>query len=613
MLPRQRARHILILLVALTLLPRPALGWERDLVADGDDPSPWDSPPWTGGVNATTFDAAGDVIVAGGGFTGGATPGFVAKLSGIDGRELWRRAIVGTAGGGTVHGVLADGTDVYVVGQVRNVGTHDDVLAMKLSGADGLELWRNEIDGSAPIEPGAGTYQQDRGVSVAIGADGDPVFAANVYHWQESTNVLVIKLARATGAELWRTEIDGGGGGADHLEQFEAFAVATDGDLVFTAGLVGVTGADLGIVRLAGATGNERWRYLANFGAYGIAVTIDQSGDIVATGGGPTGGGGVVKVDASGNELWQYVWGASGDYGVCLTTDGAGDVLIGGVDGMFAVLKLDGGDGSLLWTYRTLGSFPWDLGVDPAGDIVAAGGLSGSGEGQFGVVHIAGANGAETWRYERPDQGPGEARAVFLDADGRAIVGGYVAESAVADRRAFVLRVAPEIAGKALAANDSAAASSKRVLKFRSQPSALVVPTLGGPADPTLTGATLDLYNPVTGEHATVSLPAAQWLPVGRSPSLRYRFKGTAADACQKVGVSEGTVMVACKGSGLGFSLDEPTQGALGVRLTLGTTPGISYCSVFGGNVTRDAGTLPGGKGAFKAKSAPAPGSCAVP
>ena len=57
------------------------------------------------------------------------------------------------------------------------------------------------------------------------------------------------------------------------------------------------------------------------------------------------------------------------------------------------------------------------------------------------------------------------------------------------------------------------------------------------------------------------------------------------------------------------FTLDEPTQGSLGLRLSTGTG-NLRRCIVFGGTVNRDAGSMGRGAGVFKASEAPPPLAC---
>jgi hypothetical protein len=61
---------------------------------------------------------------------------------------------------------------------------------------------------------------------------------------------------------------------------------------------------------------------------------------------------------------------------------------------------------------------------------------------------------------------------------------------------------------------------------------------------------------------------------------------------------------VKCKD--IGFSLDEPQQGSIGVSLVSGDA---RYCAVFGGTITKDAGA----DDQFKARAAPAPVDCPTP
>src|SRR5262249_54437462 len=65
-------------------------------------------------------------------------------------------------------------------------------------------------------------------------------------------------------------------------------------------------------------------------------------------------------------------------------------------------------------------------------------------------------------------------------------------------------------------------------------------------------------------------------------------------------------VVCIAKTKPIAYSLDEPTQGTLGVRFTSGAK---TYCATFGGDKTVDSGTdppNPKGKGRFKSKNATA-------
>jgi hypothetical protein len=123
---------------------------------------------------------------------------------------------------------------------------------------------------------------------------------------------------------------------------------------------------------------------------------------------------------------------------------------------------------------------------------------------------------------------------------------------------------------------------------------------------PTTGGAVLELISPATGETDAFALPAANWKGLGTTAgSTGYRYTDTAlaAGPCRKVRIQNGKRLRAqCQGAGISFSLDEVSQGSLGLRLMLAS--GDRYCMLFGGTIVKDE------PGLFKAKDAPAPAAC---
>jgi hypothetical protein len=107
----------------------------------------------------------------------------------------------------------------------------------------------------------------------------------------------------------------------------------------------------------------------------------------------------------------------------------------------------------------------------------------------------------------------------------------------------------------------------------------IVAPPSGSTGDPTAAGAgggggTLDVYNPESGERVTVSLPATKWHPAGSGKA--YTFSDPHG-AVQKVRVGNDELSIKAGKSGWGFTLDEPRQGRIAVRLQLGTAQ--PWCS----------------------------------
>jgi len=141
----------------------------------------------------------------------------------------------------------------------------------------------------------------------------------------------------------------------------------------------------------------------------------------------------------------------------------------------------------------------------------------------------------------------------------------------------------------------------------------IVPPPAGSIGDPTLGGATLTVYNSsgLTNDVVVVDLPAGGWSRVGKTTLKGYRFKGVAGGAIKSVVVKADGITVKGGKAGWTYTLNEPKQGRVAVRLRLGSTDG--WCT--------DAPALAKGDPPSTAKSdranlfkaehkAPAPGIC---
>jgi hypothetical protein len=141
-----------------------------------------------------------------------------------------------------------------------------------------------------------------------------------------------------------------------------------------------------------------------------------------------------------------------------------------------------------------------------------------------------------------------------------------------------VARVLRPVAARGLKVKQ--AGSTRLVLKVDDRDAA--PHAAGSSGDPTLHGAQLHIVNPNTGERGTVSLPASSWQ---RKSDGTLRARGR---HCRVTIKPHGRLKVRCTGTLGGFTLDEPSQGSLGVELELGTTAGV--CAGFGGSPKRDWG-----------------------
>jgi hypothetical protein len=132
--------------------------------------------------------------------------------------------------------------------------------------------------------------------------------------------------------------------------------------------------------------------------------------------------------------------------------------------------------------------------------------------------------------------------------------------------------------------------------------------------DPVADGAAVQIFNDTgTGESACLTLPSAGWSASGSGATRKFKYKDPsgAFGPCKSISLKTGKPLkVSCqaKVQPIPYTLDEPAQGALGVRFTSG---GLTYCARFGGDVKHDDPVGSGGK--FQAVRAQAPVACPVP
>lgn len=118
-------------------------------------------------------------------------------------------------------------------------------------------------------------------------------------------------------------------------------------------------------------------------------------------------------------------------------------------------------------------------------------------------------------------------------------------------------------------------------------------PTPGSEGDPTPDGLTggggvLEVYNSSgSGESFVVPLPPDHWSLQG-DPLGEFRYVFSSTPPITKVYVKRHKVSIRGGKLAWGYTLDEPSQGTIAVRLTLGT--GVTYCT---DAVPRTSGTPP--------------------
>jgi outer membrane protein assembly factor BamB len=421
---------------------------------------------------------------------------------------------------------------------------------LKISGSDGTEIWRHSVQ----------CFDRGSASALTLAADGDLIATGNVLNLVTFDDLVAVKLSSADGSELWRRDVDGGGNGYDFGSDV---ALDPGGDVVVAGGLnEPMAYPDLAVLKLSSADGSEIWRSLTDAGAGGlpaVRVSVDGGGDLVAAG--------------------QLSFADSG--------------------GDFAVVKLGGSDGRELWQRTVSGAqnatdYLGDVALDSQGDVVAVGSmdtLCASGR-RAHTFKLSGADGTGAGLVDPcPIRG---RRLLFRDPLGRP------------DERKLALRLRDP---------DSS--------HWR------WVPDDRGPVRPNVSGGTLEVLNPASGESASIDLPPTNWRWLPKRYAWRYVDTYGSDGPCRKVVLGVDTDLVpgplgletrryrilqaACRGPQMGFSLDEPSQGRMGVRLTLGDRVKVRFCGEFGGTILEDRSAAPGVPGLFEATGAPAPATCPDP
>ena len=128
---------------------------------------------------------------------------------------------------------------------------------------------------------------------------------------------------------------------------------------------------------------------------------------------------------------------------------------------------------------------------------------------------------------------------------------------------------------------DDALDASRRKLSFRSSAKLdtsdhrIVTPPQFSQDDPTVSGGTLTVYNSGirTTDLVTLLLPASGWSHVG---TRGYRYRGDVPKV--RISMNNDKLSVHVSGASWGYTLDEPLQRRVAVRLTVGPGP-YSWCS----------------------------------
>ena len=397
------------------------------------------------------------------------------------GEDAWRLTRDGDADGRDAATLAIPGIDgeVLVAGRIVSRGSKEDGLLLDLDAASGDARWERNLNAT---DPGDG-----EAIGVAVDPTGDAIVGGVTSDPATAADVTVVKLAKASGAEVWRARIDG----ALHTDDSGGAVVAdASGDVFVAAATIDGPGlpppdprlpgtaplVNVSVVRLDGDTGAELWRSEAPGRGF------PRADDIVLASGDPVVGGwfggaqyesiaAVARVDAaSGSTRWIATLGISeigprngspvrvdagpaGQVAAAVRTrvakldaadgtrlwlrspaavviadlavDAQGDVVVvGDSSGNSAVEKLRGTDGSTRWSVSLGAGRALAVRIGVSGDLFVAGALLQGGDERLAVARIDGDSGAVRWSRIVPGRAPARGLALALDAAGDVLVGG---------------------------------------------------------------------------------------------------------------------------------------------------------------------------------------------
>lgn len=329
-----------------------------------------------------------------------------------DGHLLWSQQATVGKGFCRRGGVVLDTNADAIV-----AGTCDVTpLVIKYRGSDGQVLWQASPVGDCP------QYAID---AVVLDASND-VYISGACQYAASEDLITVKLAGASGSELWRRHTTGGNsGGQLHLSEVPVRLVLGQGQ-VYVAGNSPTDSSYnnmcVVVAALSPDDGHVVWTSVLNppggsVPSYSLdTLTALPGGDVVAS----VGGTAARLAAASGHTLWSNNAVPATD--VVTTLDAAGDVVLaGGYD----LWKLDAANGTMIWHQNMqqsptpAGNFN-DIVLTPTGNLLVAGIEWTNHEGLY-VAQLADADGKVQWSTIDASVVVSRAVGVLPAADGAVI------------------------------------------------------------------------------------------------------------------------------------------------------------------------------------------------
>jgi hypothetical protein len=254
---------------------------------------------------------------------------YVIKLD-SNGNVLWARAIGGVFNGwfdsNSSSSIIESSDGGYVLVGVTCWGAcwRGYVYVVKLD-SNGNVLWARAIAG----------ISSDGHYSIIESSDGGYLVAGSIFDEEGFADIYIVKLD-SNGNMLWARKIGVSAGGP-----VTSIIKSSDGGYVVVGNSLFI-GGNVYVVKLDSA-GNVQWAKTIVGGLFAYSIIETSDGGYALTGWiyGAFGGGPgyymyIVKLDSSGNGLWQRIIGSgshNGAYSIVESSDGQGYVVVGWTNG----------------------------------------------------------------------------------------------------------------------------------------------------------------------------------------------------------------------------------------------------------------------------------------
>ena len=389
-------------------------------------------------LRALVVDASGNVYVTGEANLGVGNSDFVTIKYDPSGNQLWAVRYNGAGNGRDYPNAIAVDSvgNVYVTGEGWGPGGNKDYSTVKYDSA-GNQLWAIQYNGSGNTD--------DYAYDIAVDSAGNAYVTGYCGRGSTKDDIVTIKYAGATGAELWNVHYNGAGDDNDI-----AYELALDslGNVYVCGGTYWST-TNIDFVTLKyDSLGNQLWavRYDGPISGRDMAneLALDAAGNVYIAGSSEGDGTGpdyvTVKYDVDGNKLWDQRYSSAGAGSdsiqeLFVSTDGSAYVT-GWTQGTAPLRNITticyNSAGGQTWLAQYSGpgngdNIAFELALDPSGALYVTGGSTGgSGKREFVTIKYNDLSGRELWvrRYDGPGTGDDFAHEVSLDASGNIIVAG---------------------------------------------------------------------------------------------------------------------------------------------------------------------------------------------